>query len=130
MGDTPSEFDDIVVDFVKKFYGVVLVFVVIVAGLSIYDVDISPLLAGAGVAGLVIGLALKETLANVLAGIAILVDRPFSENDRVQLKKPSGQSLHVDGGDGHLMLSHFAEVAPGAQWCAWKLRRCGFWGFE
>jgi len=90
VGDTPTEFDDIVLDFVKKFYRVILASVAVVGALAIYDVDISPLLAGAGVVGLVIGLALKETLANVLAGIAILIDRPFSEKDRIQLKKPSG----------------------------------------
>lgn len=90
VGETPTEFDDIVLDFVKKFYRIVLFFVAVIGVLAIYDVDISPLLAGAGVVGLVLGLALKENLANVFAGISILIDRPFSEGDRIQLKKPSG----------------------------------------
>lgn len=90
VSETATEVDDKILDVVRNFYKFVLAFIAIVGGLKIYDVDVSPLLAGAGVVGLVVGLALKETLANVLAGVAILIDRPFAEHDRIQLKKPSG----------------------------------------
>jgi small conductance mechanosensitive channel len=45
--------------------------------------NVGSLLAGVGIAGLAIGLAAQETLANLLAGIALLWDRPFRLGDSV-----------------------------------------------
>ena len=56
----------------------------------IYGIDVSPLLASAGVVGIVVGMALKETLSDMFSGVLIVVDRPFTEGDRIQLDKPSG----------------------------------------
>ena len=39
--------------------------------------EVGSLLAGLGIAGLAVGLAAQETLANVFAGFAMLWDRPF-----------------------------------------------------
>lgn len=47
--------------------------------------DIASLLAGVGIVGLAIGLAAQETLANLLAGIALLWDRPFRLGDSVTI---------------------------------------------
>jgi small-conductance mechanosensitive channel len=48
------------------------------------------LLAGVSVASVVIGLAAQNTLGNLVAGIALLVYRPFDVGDRVQLTAPTG----------------------------------------
>jgi small-conductance mechanosensitive channel len=41
--------------------------------------------AGLGIVGLAIGLAAKDTIANVIAGISIMIDRPFVVGDRIEL---------------------------------------------
>ena len=48
------------------------------------------LLAGAGVASAVIGLAAQSTLGNLIAGISLLLYRPYKVGDRVQVMAVSG----------------------------------------
>jgi small-conductance mechanosensitive channel len=48
------------------------------------------LLAGVSVASIVIGLAAQSTLSNLIAGLALLLYRPFRIGDRVQLTTPKG----------------------------------------
>jgi small-conductance mechanosensitive channel len=53
------------------------------------------LLAGVSVASVVIGLAAQNTLGNLVAGIALLIYRPFDVGDRVQLTAPTGVETGV-----------------------------------
>ena len=48
-----------------------------------FDVDIGVLLAGIGVAGLVIALAAQDTLSNFFSGILLLLDQGFKTGDMV-----------------------------------------------
>ena len=47
--------------------------------------EIAPLLAGAGVVGLALSLAAKDTLSNLIAGVLLIMDRPFQVGDRIEL---------------------------------------------
>ncbi|MEM7581823.1 MAG: mechanosensitive ion channel family protein [Acidobacteriota bacterium] len=51
-----------------------------------WHVSVSGWLASAGIAGLAIGLAAKDTLANLFAGISILADSPFAVGDFIVLE--------------------------------------------
>ncbi len=53
------------------------------------------LLTSAGVASVVIGLAAQNTLGNVIAGISLLLYRPFAAGDRVQVSAPTGLEIGV-----------------------------------
>lgn len=53
--------------------------------LTIWKVDITPLLASAGIAGLAVALAAKDTLANFFGGVNLFLDRPFKQGDYVVL---------------------------------------------
>src|SRR5262245_22172356 len=48
------------------------------------------LLAGASVASIVTGIAAQNTLGNLIAGVSLLLYRPFGIGDFVQLTVPSG----------------------------------------
>jgi small conductance mechanosensitive channel len=52
--------------------------------------NVGSLLAGVGIAGLAIGLAAQETLANLLAGFLLLWDRPFRIGDTVTISGVNG----------------------------------------
>lgn len=56
-----------------------------VLALAELGVEIAPLIAGAGVMGLALSLAAKDTLSNVIAGVLLIVDRPFQVGDRIEL---------------------------------------------
>lgn len=63
---------------------VVLVFALVVA-LDKFGFQIAPLVAGIGVAGLGIGIALQGVLGNVVAGLSIIFTKPFRVGEHIEL---------------------------------------------
>jgi|Deesub1362B_J571_1020462.scaffolds.fasta_scaffold08038_2 small-conductance mechanosensitive channel len=53
--------------------------------LSLWKVDISPMLASAGIAGVAVALAAKDTLANFFGGVSVFADRPYKLGDYIIL---------------------------------------------
>jgi small-conductance mechanosensitive channel len=84
---TDNDLDDRLVHFARSFLGLTLLFVTILLVLNIHEVSVSPLLASAGIAGIAIGLAAKETLSDILAGIFLITDRPMRVGDRVKIER-------------------------------------------
>lgn len=62
--------------------------------LAMMGVSITPLLTALGVGGLAVALALQDTLANLFAGIHILVERSIRVGDFIKLE--SGQEGYVE----------------------------------
>ncbi len=64
----------------------VLLFVVGVYGILVaWDINVTGLVASAGIVGLALSFAAQDTLANLFAGIAILTDRPYRIGDYIIL---------------------------------------------
>lgn len=57
--------------------------------------EVSSLLAGVGIAGLAVGLAAQETMANIFAGFAILWDHPYRIGDTVTMAGNQGQVSEI-----------------------------------
>lgn len=57
--------------------------------------EVRSLIAGLGIAGLAVGLAAQETMANIFAGFAILWDRPFRLGDTVTIAGNQGQVSEI-----------------------------------
>jgi small conductance mechanosensitive channel len=55
----------------------------VVAGLAFIGVNPTHLMAGMGVAGLIVGLALQDSMSNLAAGFFVLVYRPYDVDDVV-----------------------------------------------
>ncbi len=49
------------------------------------DVELAPLFTGSTILGIVVGLALQDTLGNLFAGVATQADRPFQTGDVITL---------------------------------------------
>ena len=82
---------------VKTVSGIVrttgLAFIWLIAGLQILDtlgVNLAPLLASAGIAGIALGLAAQNIVKDVLNGILILIEDQFNVGDTVRLAGVSG----------------------------------------
>ena len=55
--------------------------------LSLWKVNITPLIASAGIAGAAVAFAAKDTIANFFGGISVFVDKPFTIGDYIVLDK-------------------------------------------
>jgi len=84
---TDNDFDDRLIHFLKQFLWLAAVFAGLVWVLKINGIQVGPVLAGAGIFGIAIGLAAKETLADILAGIFLIADRPIRIGDRIIIDK-------------------------------------------
>lgn len=74
------------------------VFVVVLFAIVALDnlgVDLLPLIAGLGVAGAGIALAMQGVLANLAAGLTILFTRPFRVGDYISIAKEEGEVLDI-----------------------------------
>ncbi|MBT4858339.1 mechanosensitive ion channel family protein [archaeon] len=61
----------------KLFLGVIYLFVIF----KIWKIDITPLLAGAGVAGLAMAFAAQDTISNVFGGLSLFGDKAYEIGD-------------------------------------------------
>lgn len=79
---------------VKTLRVVGLGFVALVA-LSQVGVNISAVIAGLGIAGIAVGFAAKDSLANFIAGVTILLDAPFQVGDWVLVGSVEGEVVDL-----------------------------------
>jgi len=64
--------------------------------LAIWQIDLTPLIASAGLIGIVVGLAAKDSLGNFFGGISVLLDRPFRHGDYIVLSSGDrGKVIHI-----------------------------------
>jgi len=59
-------------------------------------VELLPLIAGLGVAGAGVALAMQGVLANFVAGLTILFTRPFRVGDYISIAKEEGEVLDIE----------------------------------
>jgi MscS family membrane protein len=90
---TDTEIDDVLVPLLHKV-GIILIPIVgIITVMSVLGINVTLLVAGMGVIGLVVAFAVQETLGNLFAGMQLLADRPFKVGDIVELD--SGEICEV-----------------------------------
>lgn len=82
---TESTLDEQLLPFLRRVANLVLLVSFFVVILQHYEQPIGPLLASVGVASLAVALAARSTLEDLIAGIILMVDRPFRIGDRVEL---------------------------------------------
>ncbi|MBW2119213.1 MAG: mechanosensitive ion channel family protein [Deltaproteobacteria bacterium] len=82
---TDTQVDDVILDLSRKFSGVIIYATGIILALDVLGLNIMPFVAGAGVAGIAIGFAAKDTLSNLIAGVLLIIDRPFEVGDRIEI---------------------------------------------
>lgn len=68
--------------------GIIALFVS--ATLTVWGVDLSGLLVGAGFLGIVVGLAARQTLGSLIAGFVLMFSRPFTIGDWVEIGGDDG----------------------------------------
>ncbi|MGL4712105.1 MAG: mechanosensitive ion channel family protein [Shewanella sp.] len=67
----------------------------ILIALSQLGIELGPLLAGFGIAGVIIGFALQDTLSNFASGMMILIYRPYDVGDLINAAGVTGHVSHM-----------------------------------
>ena len=81
---------DAMLPLIHKFSKVVLIIACLMFVLNIWGKDLTGFVAGLGIAGIVLGFALKDSLGNIFGGISIILDKTYKVGDRIKID--SGES--------------------------------------
>ena len=90
---TKSDLDDKFIPLFKRVTVTVIWAIGLIILLSRLGVNINALVATLGVSSLAIALAAQDTIANIIAGFLIMIDRPFCVGNIIKL--PSGEKVKV-----------------------------------
>ena len=82
-----------IISLIKNILKWLVYIFVILSILSVYGVDTTGIIASLGVAGLVIGLALQDIIADFVAGIFILFDDQYIIGDTVEINGFKGEVI-------------------------------------
>ena len=70
---------------IKNTVTLVLAAIGVYAAFLIWDINITAWLASAGIIGLAVSFAAKDTLSNIFGGVTIFADKPFKVGDYIIL---------------------------------------------
>ena len=85
-----SKQDEIITKLLTSLSGYIVYLIALVIILDLFGVNTASLVALVGAAGLAIGLALKDTLSNVAAGVMLLFVKPLKKAEFVEVAGSSG----------------------------------------
>jgi len=85
-------------NFLFRIASVALWAVVILTAANELGINVTGIVAALGIVGLAMAFAAQDTMENIIAGIFIIIDRPFREGERILLPKKIG-GLYSSWGD-------------------------------
>jgi small-conductance mechanosensitive channel len=94
---TETQFDDEFLPLIDRSVRIVMFTLAALAILDSFQIDIKGLVAVLGVGSLAVALAAKDTLANIIGGFVIMIDRPFRVGDWVKLSDARPERVHKIG---------------------------------
>ena len=93
-----TQFDEGLENFMFRIAGVAMWAIVILTAASELGINVTGIVAALGIFGLAVAFAAQDTMENVIAGIFIIIDRPFREGERILLPKKLG-GIYSSWGD-------------------------------
>lgn len=91
VNSSDNSINEMLVPLVSK---TVRVFVIVVGGMMVVQnmtgIELGPLVASLGIGGLAFALAGKDSIANFLGSLTILLDKPFHAGERIVIDKHEG----------------------------------------
>lgn len=110
LDKTSAAFADTIIKFTLFGFGVI-------AALSAAGIQTAALLGSLGVVGLTLGFALRDTLSNIISGILVFMDRPFTIDDLVEIDGRYGRvdrialrTTRIVTNDGKMLAVPNAEI--------------------
>lgn len=81
----PHHMEPTLGSFAGRLLQVFVLTVGLVAGLAVLEVDLFAMATSLGLVGLGLAFGMQNTIANIVAGISMAMDRPFTIGDRIQV---------------------------------------------
>ena len=85
-----DKMDDTVFEFVLKITRVLIYIIAIFLVLAILEINLTGLVAGLGLGGVIVTLAAQDTAKNLFGGLVIFIDKPFVVGDWIQMDNYEG----------------------------------------
>ena len=85
-----SKMDDTVFEFVLKITRVLIYVIAIFLVLAILEINLTGLIAGLGLGGVIVTLAAQDTAKNLFGGLVIFIDKPFVVGDWIEMDAYEG----------------------------------------
>jgi len=80
---------------VESLYRYSLIAIGLVMAAAQVGIDVATAVAGLGVAGIAVGFAAQDTLANLIAGIVVFIDKPFIVGDWITVADQFGRVADI-----------------------------------
>ncbi len=111
--------DPTIFQFIRKIINILIYIFAIIAILSTFGIEITPLIAGLGIGGIAVALALKDTLSNFFGALFMTIDRPMKLGDYIELdSKTAGyvndigwRTTRIKTWDGNFLIIPNAKIA-------------------
>ena len=91
-----SNVDKSVASFLTSIYSILYYFILIYSSIGILGINISSITTFLGAAGIVLGIAFKETLGNFCGGLIILTFKPFRVGDTIEYNNYIGTVKKIE----------------------------------
>jgi len=82
---TKSDVDDAIISLFHSVLNISFIVISLLYILNLWGIEITPLLAGMGIAGLALALALQPVLGNIFSGASIILDQSIKVGDLLNL---------------------------------------------
>jgi len=92
---TETDLDDRIIDILQKIAKYLIWFMGFLYVFTLFNINITPLIAGAGIVGIAIALAAQDLFSNFFGGAVIITDQPFKVGDRVLINDILGDVIHI-----------------------------------
>jgi len=107
---TKTKVDEVLLPLFHKATRVIFFIVALMWVLSIWQINLTPYLAGVGVGGLIIGLAFQDALKNIFGGITLVLDKTFYKGDKVKLESGEVGTIYDVGLRSTKLVTYDNEV--------------------
>ncbi len=85
-----NNLDDSMLEFALKVARVIIYIIALFVVLAILQINLSGLVAGLGIGGIIVTLAAQDTAKNIFGGVVLFIDKPFNVGDWIQTPNYEG----------------------------------------
>ncbi len=115
--ESETDLDDILLPIMRRVLNISIWMMAVVIGIDNAGYDVTTMVAGLGIGGLVFALAAKDAVSNLFGGVIIFSDKPFNINDRIVLNDFEGyvreiglRSIKIETLDGRIVTMPNSKV--------------------